>query len=169
MTSTANEPTLSKSKFLFSPNQDTSVTQVPAEPVYRVDTPPGRPAETSQKPNFLRFARVTFGWPHETTAKYPNATVTAQYPPSPARDELGEPGMRLRTRLQKLEQSRTFVGCPACRHRRVIVTRTCTPLPDGSVVWDVDKPQPCARCGQIPEQIIEVILSVVDERSNVSE
>jgi DNA-directed RNA polymerase subunit RPC12/RpoP len=74
--------------------------------------------------------------------------------------------MRLRTRLQKLERSRTFAGCPGCRHRRVIVLRTCTPLPDGSVVWDVDEPQPCARCGQIPEQIIEMILSVVDERND---
>jgi DNA-directed RNA polymerase subunit RPC12/RpoP len=77
--------------------------------------------------------------------------------------------MRLRTRLQKLERSRTFAGCPTCRHRRVIVLRTCTPLSDVTVVWDVDKPPTCTRCGQIPEQIIEVILSVLDERSNVSE
>jgi DNA-directed RNA polymerase subunit RPC12/RpoP len=71
--------------------------------------------------------------------------------------------MRLRTRLQKLERSRKFAGCPACRHRRVIVLRTSTPLPDGSVVWDVDKPQPCTRCGRIPEQIIEVSLPVVEQ------
>jgi hypothetical protein len=55
--------------------------------------------------------------------------------------------MRLRTRLQNLERSRTFAGCPACRHRRVIVIRTCTPLPDGNVVgvWDRDEPMPCPR------------------------
>jgi hypothetical protein len=77
--------------------------------------------------------------------------------------------MKLRTRLQKLERSRTFAGCPVCRHRRVIVLRTCTPLPDGTVVWDVDEPQPCTRCGQIPEQLIKVILPVVDERTGTSE
>ena len=77
--------------------------------------------------------------------------------------------MKLRTRLQKLERSRMFADCPACRHRRVIVIRTATPIPDGSVLWDVDKPQPCTRCGKIPEQIIEMILPVVDERSNASE
>jgi hypothetical protein len=77
--------------------------------------------------------------------------------------------MRLRSRLQKLERSRTFAGCPVCRHRRVIVIRTCTPLPDGSVVWDGDKPHPCTCCGQIPEQLIEVILSVVDERNDDAE
>ena len=76
--------------------------------------------------------------------------------------------MRLRTRLQKLERSRTFAGCPACRHRHVIVLRTCTPLADGSVVWDVDEPQPCTRCGQIPEQIIEVILPVVEQGTGPS-
>jgi hypothetical protein len=70
--------------------------------------------------------------------------------------------MRMKSRLQKLERSQRFAGCPACRHRRVIVIRTCTPLPDGSVVWDVDKPPPCTRCGKIPEQIIEVILPVVE-------
>jgi DNA-directed RNA polymerase subunit RPC12/RpoP len=73
--------------------------------------------------------------------------------------------MRLRMRLQKLERTRTFAGCPACRHRRVIVIRTATPLPDGSVVWDVDKPQPCTRCGKIPEQIIEVMLPVVEQET----
>ena len=77
--------------------------------------------------------------------------------------------MRLRTRLHKLERSRTFAGCPACRHRHIIVMRTGTQQADGTMVWDVDKPQPCTHCGQIPEQIIEVILSVVDERSNASE
>ena len=77
--------------------------------------------------------------------------------------------MRLRTRLQKLERSRLFVDCPACRHRHIIVMRTGTQQADGSMVWDVDKPLPCTHCGTIPEQIIEVILSVVDERSNASE
>ena len=76
--------------------------------------------------------------------------------------------MRLRTRLQKLEQSQMFAGCPACHHRHVIVLRTATPLPDGSVVWDVDKPLPCTRCGQIPEQIIEVILPVVEQGTGPS-
>ena len=79
-------------------------------------------------------------WPHEEGAESFAATVTAQKPPSAARDELERANMKLQTRLQKLERSRTFAGCPACRHRRVIVLRTATPLPDGSVDWDVDKP-----------------------------
>ncbi len=71
--------------------------------------------------------------------------------------------MSLRTRLRRLEQGVGDTDCPACRHRRRILTRTATPLPDGSVVWDQNEPQPCTRCGQVAEQIIEIILPAVNE------
>jgi hypothetical protein len=71
--------------------------------------------------------------------------------------------MSLRTRLQRLERNRVDAGCPACRDRRGrIVFRTAEPLPDGTLVWDQDEPQPCKRCGQISEQVIEAIVSVVE-------
>lgn len=76
--------------------------------------------------------------------------------------------MKLRARLQRLERSVGDAGCPACRHRGRIVTRTATSLPDGTVVWDQDEPQPCVRCGQIPEQIIDIILPIEDERTGPS-
>lgn len=74
--------------------------------------------------------------------------------------------MRLRTRLQMLERSRLFAGCPACRQRHIIVMRTGTQQADGSVVWDRDAPKPCPRCGKIPDQIIEVHLPFLGERSD---
>lgn len=77
--------------------------------------------------------------------------------------------MRLRARLRILEESTAGLVCPGCRHRGGIIFRTSTQLPNGTRVWDVEKPLPCPRCGKIPEMIIEVILSVVDERSNASE
>ena len=74
--------------------------------------------------------------------------------------------MKLRARLQRLERNTVAAGCPACRDRRGrIVLRTATPLPDGTVVWDEDEPKPCMRCGLIPEQIIEVVEVVVEERT----
>jgi hypothetical protein len=79
--------------------------------------------------------------------------------------------MNLRTRLQRLEQRAGGVGgCPACRDRRGrIVLVTAQRLPDGTVVADEDGPQPCARCGQVPEQIIEVVETVVDESTGAAE
>lgn len=77
--------------------------------------------------------------------------------------------MSLRRRLQRLERHPVAAGCPACRVRRRIVTRTATPDSDGALVWDRDEPQPCACCGEIPEYLINVILPLVDERSNASE
>jgi hypothetical protein len=73
--------------------------------------------------------------------------------------------MSLRTRLQRLERNTVDEGCPACRDRRGrIVLLTARQLPDGMVVPVEDPPRPCARCGQVPEQIIKIIESVVDAR-----
>lgn len=77
--------------------------------------------------------------------------------------------MSPRTRLQRLERMKIESDCPACRDRRGrIVLRTSLRQPDGTVVWDRDEPQSCARCGQVPEQIIEVVESVVVERTDAS-
>ena len=66
--------------------------------------------------------------------------------------------MNLRARLQRLERSRVVAGCPACRERRGrTVLLTAQRLPDGTLAPGEDEPQPCVRCGQIPEQIIEII------------
>jgi hypothetical protein len=72
--------------------------------------------------------------------------------------------MKLHARLQRRERVLVDAGCPACRHRRRLVTRTAT-LSDGTLVWDSDEPQSCPRCGQISEPIIEIVETVVDERT----
>ena len=78
--------------------------------------------------------------------------------------------MSLRTRLRRLEQTQMDAGCPACCDRRGrIVLLTARRLPDGTVVSADDEPQPCARCGQVPEQIIEVVETVVSERTGRAE
>ena len=78
--------------------------------------------------------------------------------------------MNLRARLQRLERNTVDAGCLACRDRRGrIVLLTAERLPDGAVVAVEEEPQPCTRCGQIPEQIIEVVESVVDGRISESD
>lgn len=77
--------------------------------------------------------------------------------------------MNLRRRLQRLERNTVDAGCPACRDRRGrIVLLTTERLPDGTVVAVENEPQPCTRCGQVPEQIIQIVLSVVDGRTSES-
>jgi hypothetical protein len=72
--------------------------------------------------------------------------------------------MRLRARLQKLEQSKVIDrGCPACRQRRGRITLVdVTRLPDGTETYPEDAPQPCARCAVVPEFIVEVVEAVVE-------
>ena len=69
--------------------------------------------------------------------------------------------MNLRARLQRLERTTVVAGCPACRERRGrTVLWTAQRLPDGTLAPGEpgeDEPQPCVRCGQIPEQIIKVL------------
>jgi hypothetical protein len=77
--------------------------------------------------------------------------------------------MGLRTRLEKLEQRvGPKGGCPACRvrrgqHRIVIVEE----LRDGTLLPAQGEPQPCARCGNVPEFVTTVVVPVVaDLREN---
>src|SRR5881392_3313927 len=68
--------------------------------------------------------------------------------------------MRLRVRLQKLEQSKLIDrGCPACRQRRGQTTvLDVRRLPDGTVAYLGDAPKPCERRGVVPEFIVEVVV-----------
>ena len=70
--------------------------------------------------------------------------------------------MRLRHRLRRLERrlGGRGDGCPACRHRRgrsVLVTPR-----EGDGPPPHDWPEPCPRCGDVPEQLIEIIEEVVE-------
>jgi hypothetical protein len=78
--------------------------------------------------------------------------------------------MSLRTRLQRLERNTVEEGCPACRDRRGrVVWLTAERRPDGTVVTVEKEPPACTWCGQIPEQIIEVVRAVVGERTGAGE
>ena len=66
--------------------------------------------------------------------------------------------MKLHARLRRLERTTVDADCPACRERRGwTVLLTARRLPDGTVAPVEGEPQPCVRCGQVPEQIIEVV------------
>jgi hypothetical protein len=70
--------------------------------------------------------------------------------------------MSLRTQLQRLERNSIDADCPACRDRRgQILVQVAERLPDGTMAVDSEEPQPCARCGQIPERVIQVVETVV--------
>ena len=76
--------------------------------------------------------------------------------------------MRLRARLGRLGRP---VGRPsACAagagRTGLLVLTTARRLPDGTIVPQGDQPAPCAACGKVPEQIIEVIETVVDSAGN---
>jgi hypothetical protein len=71
--------------------------------------------------------------------------------------------MRLKSRLGRLEKPLIGGkgGCRACRHRhRHAVQIVSDELPDGTVVPREPEPEPCPRCGAVPE-IIRVVLSEV--------
>jgi len=72
--------------------------------------------------------------------------------------------MRLRARLERLERSKDIDrGCPACRARRGLITLVdVTTLPDGTVAYAADAPQPCERCGVVPEAVVEIVEVVVE-------
>jgi hypothetical protein len=72
--------------------------------------------------------------------------------------------MSVKSRLRRLERDLGVAhGCPACQHRqgRTVLVEA-RELPDGTVVPDQPKPAPCARCGEVPELIIQVIVTMVE-------
>jgi hypothetical protein len=77
--------------------------------------------------------------------------------------------MSWRTRLQRLAQTakkRGLLpppGCALCQERMgYAVFISARELPEGTVVWQEDGPEPCPVCGQVPELIIELVETVVD-------
>jgi hypothetical protein len=77
--------------------------------------------------------------------------------------------MSLRTRLQRLERAQIDTGCPACRDRRGrIVLLTAEQRPDGTVAVMEGEPASCALCGEVPEQVIEVVETVVEAPTSES-
>jgi hypothetical protein len=73
--------------------------------------------------------------------------------------------MSLHNRLSRLEQKLPDPGCPGCRDRRGrIVLVEAERLADGSVVFRDKEPEACARCGIVPENVVQVNLSFVEGR-----
>ena len=72
--------------------------------------------------------------------------------------------MRLSSRLRRLEEAGggRDDGGPACRGRRGrIVMVTSQRLPDGTRAPDGDWPAPCAACGVLPEQTVEIVKPIM--------
>lgn len=71
--------------------------------------------------------------------------------------------MALRIRLARLEQLAPIRRCSHCEDRRGrIVLVTMRQTPEGLAPGDGEAlPGPCPRCGQLPEQVIEIVEAVV--------
>jgi hypothetical protein len=75
--------------------------------------------------------------------------------------------VRLHSRLQRLGGRND--GCPACRDRRGrIVIVTSRRLLDGTTVPHGEWPTPCEQCGELPEQIIEIVEAVAEPQKDVA-
>jgi hypothetical protein len=72
--------------------------------------------------------------------------------------------MSVKSRLRRLERDLGIAhDCPACQHRQgLTVLVVACELPDGTVAPDQPQPATCARCGQIPEQIMKVLIRRVE-------
>jgi hypothetical protein len=72
--------------------------------------------------------------------------------------------MRIGGRLARLERA-VGTGCPECRHRRGhSLLQVGRQEPDGTVRSATEAPRPCARCGQVPEEVIEVVEVIIHSR-----
>ena len=73
--------------------------------------------------------------------------------------------MKLRTRLQRLEQTVGIDrGCPGCRPRHGLsITVFSEENDDGTVTEPQGMPTPCEHCAEIPERIVHVIESVLKD------
>jgi hypothetical protein len=71
--------------------------------------------------------------------------------------------MKANARLRRLERLIDVSGCSECRDRRGrIVLIHAKGLADGTVVEWGEQPAPCARCGEVAEQIVAIVETVVD-------
>jgi hypothetical protein len=75
--------------------------------------------------------------------------------------------MKLRARLERLEERIPPVRCPACHDRagRIVIV-TMRRLADGTLVAEscTPLPDPCPRCRTVPARVIEVVEPVVTSR-----
>jgi hypothetical protein len=79
--------------------------------------------------------------------------------------------MNLRGRINRLAAAARRQGllpeaeCPACRDRRKesVVVRGRSG-DNGEVNWDWEGPTPCAVCGEVTEEVIEIIEQIVPAR-----
>jgi hypothetical protein len=83
---------------------------------------------------------------------------------------MGGEAMRVRSRLDRLDQRIGPQDCPVCQDRvgRLVFT-TARVLPDGSIVSGEDAPAPCTVCGKVPEMVIEVAEILVETASEARE
>lgn len=71
--------------------------------------------------------------------------------------------MRIRAILAKLERRLGAGDCPFCRsRRRDTVLMAAEPLPSETSNALEAYPAPCPRCGNIPEQVIELAEVILD-------
>jgi hypothetical protein len=76
--------------------------------------------------------------------------------------------MRLNGRLRHLENAArergllAGPGCPACRNRRgkLVIVRSRVGV-DGASLWTEEGPPVCPECGQVPEEVIEIVEHLV--------
>lgn len=79
------------------------------------------------------------------------------------------PGARLNARLRRLERNAVAASCPACRARRGrVALRTWRQLCDGTTVFDAPDPPPCGLCGQVAEEVIEILEVVVSTQEQAA-
>jgi hypothetical protein len=72
--------------------------------------------------------------------------------------------MRIAARVARLERH-PGAGCPACRDRRGdLVLHVRRQKTDGTVHPVTGAPQPCGRCGQVPEEVIDVVEVIINTR-----
>jgi hypothetical protein len=79
--------------------------------------------------------------------------------------------MNLRGRINRLAAAARRQGlwlegrCPACRDRRGRVVLVSGRLgDDGAVAWKRELPPACAVCGEVSEDIIEIVDQIVPAR-----
>ena len=70
---------------------------------------------------------------------------------------------KLRNRLHRLERGAPDPGCPACRDRRGRIVMVDARLrADGTETQIEGRPTPCECCGEMPEFIVQIVETVVD-------
>jgi hypothetical protein len=79
--------------------------------------------------------------------------------------------MSLKGRMQRLAAAARRQGlsseacCPACRdRRRLSVIVRGREDDDGEVAWKRASPPACAVCGEVPEEVIEIVEQIVPAR-----